>query len=68
MSNYAELKYWMAKNDVTQKELANVLEISQQALSRKLQGISDFKVKEIKAIIEYYKIENPENFFTLLVS
>ena len=58
----------MAKNDVTQKELANVIGITQQALSRKLQGKSDFKIGEIQTIIGHYKIENPEIFFTLLVS
>lgn len=53
----------MRENGQTQKELANLLEISEYTLRRKLQGKNEFKVSEILKISEIYNV-SIEYFFT----
>lgn len=44
----------MEKNNVTIRQLANLLEITEKQLSYKLKGKSDFKCSEMFKISEYF--------------
>ena len=50
----------------TQKDLADALGITEQTISEKINGISDFKQSEIKALIRRWNLtpaEHDEIFF-----
>lgn len=51
---YMKLFVEMRKNEDTQKSIAKVLGISQQAISRKLSGKNEWTISEIDKICEYY--------------
>lgn len=54
--SYLDFKGWLVAHDIRQKELAAVLGISLQALSKKLNGKADFSIKQVKQICEHYHI------------
>lgn len=62
-SKYHNLKVAMFAKKVNQKELADVLGITEQALNSKLNGRSDFTIGEAQKAIEYLEIENPSAIF-----
>ena len=60
MFDYSKLKGRMAEKGVTQKQLATLLNISENALSNKFKGVSAFNSKEIAMICNHLDIPNTE--------
>ena len=50
------LKIELAKREMTQKDLANALDITESTMIRKIKGKSDFNSSEIKKISEIFQI------------
>lgn len=58
-----EIKVALAKKNMTQQDLAKLLNISTNSLSKKMNGKVSFKLSEAQAIVEYLEVE-PSIFFT----
>jgi transcriptional regulator with XRE-family HTH domain len=54
--NVNKLKGLMAENDITQQEIAKLLNISPTGLNKKLTGKSEFKASEIKILADFFKV------------
>lgn len=54
--SYLDFKGWLVAQNIKQIEVAKVLGISLQALSKKLNGKAEFSVKQVKTICEHYHI------------
>lgn len=54
--NLKEFKVEMVRNDYTPKKLAEALEISSSAVSKKLSGVNDFTRKDIAKAIEIFNL------------
>lgn len=54
MVNVKMIKSLMGGSDHTKKNIANLLGISTTALKNKLNGLVDFKAKELKVIADLY--------------
>lgn len=52
----------MAEKGITKKQLANILGISRQALSRRLNNDGDFNRKEITQLREIFGKEEADSF------
>lgn len=59
-----KLKGSMAENNITQKDIANYVSMSEMQISRKFSGKTDFTVKQLLKISELLK-EHPSVFFTV---
>lgn len=57
------LEYHMKKAGKTISDMCSVLGISRSAYYRKCNGISEFTLGEIQAIVEYLKLESPVDIF-----
>ena len=67
MFDYSKLRGLMAEKRITQKTLSTELEISENAFSSKINGISAFSSKEIAKLCNFLGISNTqvgEYFFT----
>lgn len=53
---YKKMKKLREDNDLTQKEIAEVLEISQQSYSYFESGKREISLRHIKRLAEYYKV------------
>ena len=63
--SYAKLKGRMREKNITQDDIASILEISMQSVNAKLNGRSSFTIPEAQKIAEALELENPgEYFFT----
>lgn len=63
--SYAKLKGRMREKNITQDDIASILEISMQSVNAKLNGRSSFTIPEAQRIAEVLELENPgEYFFT----
>lgn len=51
---FNNLEAEMARKKITQKQLANVLNISFSAISDKMNGKQDFKLRECKSIVQFF--------------
>lgn len=51
---FPEVAKFMACKSTTHKELAKVIGITQQAITKKLNGESEFKLSELKKIQNYF--------------
>lgn len=54
--NTLKFKGWMVENKVTQKELMDLLGLSQTSINKKVNGKEDFSLPQIRAICEKYHI------------
>ena len=61
--NYGKLRGAMAEKGVSQAELAQLIGISLNSLNRKLNGRTDFTVKEASEIASALDIEDPVTCF-----
>ena len=61
---YMDLYVEMKKNEETQKSIADLLGISQQAISRKLSGKNEWTKIEIDKLCEHYN----KNYYVLFKS
>lgn len=61
---YNRLKAYMVENNIRQRELAEILNLSVSNLNQKLNGTGgDFSASEIKAICQHFKISADRYFF-----
>ena len=44
-------------NDLTYKDIAKILDISPLSFSRKINGLNEFKVSELKKLADYFKTD-----------
>ena len=56
----------MKERDVTNKELANILGISEKQISLKIRGDVDFKSTEMFKIADYFKIPIGDIFLPIM--
>ena len=59
---YLELFIEMKKHNETQKMVAEVLGITQQSISRKLYGTTDWTISEVDKLCEHYNKDYYELF------
>lgn len=57
------LKIFLAKNNLKQKDLAQKLGINESSLSKKIKGITDFSVNEVGKFIALYGYDNARDIF-----
>ena len=57
-SNY--LKYKMSQHGDSQKQISNLLSISQNALINKLKGKNYFTMREVRLLVERYDLDYEE--------
>ena len=57
-NNY--LKYLMAQKGDTQKDISNLLGISQNAFINKMRGKNYFTMREVRLIVERYDLDYEE--------
>lgn len=57
------LEYEMNKRNVTIKMMCEKLGISRSAFYRKCNGITEFTLGEIQAIIDYLSLSSPDGIF-----
>ena len=58
-----KFKAWLVENNISQRELAELLGISVVSVNRKLNNIEDFTVKQIRTICKKYGLSADEFFF-----
>ena len=63
MVYYNKLKGIMAERGVTQADLAKVLGITPQAVSKKLVGQTEMTINEAEKIVVFLEIKNPGHIF-----
>lgn len=56
MPEKLNFKAWLALNRISQTEVAKVLGVTLQAVNSKVNGRSDFTLKQIKKICETYDV------------
>ena len=63
MTNKRKLNAAMALKGYTQEKLAKELGLSKFSINKKINGVSDFKAKEIQAICQILQIKNKDEIF-----
>lgn len=63
MPKLLKFKAWLVENKISQKEVAKLLGVTIVSVNRKLNGVEDFTVKQIRTICEKYGISADEFFF-----
>lgn len=63
MFNLNEFRAAMARSGFTQKKLAELLDLNEATITRKIQRGGDFSRSEINTMIEAMGIEDPERIF-----
>lgn len=53
----------MTEHNITFKQLATKVNVSNQTLTRKINGSTDWTYAEIIILTELFKIEDPQTFF-----
>lgn len=61
--NALKLKFLIVDRNTTQEEVAKKIGISRNSMARKLKGVTEFKLSEVKKIIDLLKIDNPGEIF-----
>lgn len=54
--NGLKFKAWMVENRIPQKEIMNLLNLSQTSINKKVNGKEDFSLSQIRTICEKYKL------------
>ena len=62
-TNTSRLKARIVELDLTQEQVAKMLNISYQSLSYKINNKVDFKASEIQALCEILKITDKDKYF-----
>lgn len=63
MKRYAKLRGRMAEKNVTQEKLAKELGISKATMNNRLNGKSEFGLKELQIIFQILDLEDIESYF-----
>lgn len=56
MGDRISFKAWLVQNDITQTEIAKLLNISLTSANAKINGRADFTLRQIRAICSKYNI------------
>ena len=59
----ALLEYEMKRKHISAKALSEYIGIDRSSFSKKMRGISEFKLSEIQKICECLSIDNPQPIF-----
>lgn len=59
---YPKIKAWMAENGIKNKDFAKTLDITDSAISQKLNGLQEFSLNQARTICTTYNI--PWDFFS----
>lgn len=51
-----KFKAWMVENRITQKDLMDLLDLSQTSINKKVNGKEDFSLSQIRTICEKYEL------------
>ena len=54
MATYGDFRAFLAKNGIKQKEVAELLNITEQTLSTKMSGAQEFTLPQIRILCEHY--------------
>lgn len=65
---YTKFKAWMNENNVKGQDIAKLLGVSKATVSKKLNGLSDFSMVEIRTICAEYNISADAFFIAFSVS
>jgi transcriptional regulator with XRE-family HTH domain len=65
---FPEVAKLMTRKRMEQKDVAQVIGVTQQAASKKLRGITEFKRSEMVALIEHFKDIDPDIIMDKLFS
>lgn len=60
---FNNLQAELARNRLNQTDIANALGISSKTVSNKMNGVSDFTLREIKAVVEIVGVKDIEYLF-----
>ena len=63
--NKKMLKIELAKKEMTQKDLANCLNITESTLNRKIYGKSKFSLNEVKTILKIFDLPMNEETISI---
>lgn len=66
-SPYAKFKGWLRENDLTYKDIADLIGNSVATVNAKINGQSDFSLAEVNVIISKYDLDS-SIFFTNIVA
>lgn len=61
--NIEKMKQLLNENKISFRELAQKLSVSNQTLTRKMSGTTEWTFPEITILTELFHIEDPQNFF-----
>lgn len=53
-----KFKGWMAENQISQRELMELLDLSMTSVNKKVNGKEDFSLAQIRIICEKYKLSS----------
>lgn len=53
---YPKFKGFIAENNVKQKEVADLIGVTESTISKKINGNADFDMREVRIICKHYKI------------
>lgn len=67
MTDTNKLKGYIVSNGYTQNGIAEMLNISEQSLSSKINNKADFRQCEMQKLIDLLQIESPTAIFLLLM-
>lgn len=57
------LKAKITERGLTQSQVANMIGISGNSLSRKIRGLRDFRLREVQQLCDCLNIDNPGEIF-----
>lgn len=60
--NTMKFKLWLVENKITQTKVAELLELTPQAVNLKINGQSEFSITQIAKICKAYNISADEMF------
>lgn len=64
MANNLNFKAWLVSNGIKQNEIAQLLDISYQAVNEKINGKRDFTTAQVRTICNQYGL-SADIFFTV---
>lgn len=62
MDKVLRFKAWLVENEISQREISEVLGITRELTNAKINGRKDFTLAQVKRLCDYYKI-SADNFF-----
>jgi transcriptional regulator with XRE-family HTH domain len=54
---YQKFKAFLAENDIKQKEIADLICVTESTISKKINGQADFDMREVRTICNKYNIK-----------